>query len=66
MPDSWIDSDSAIVIAENNGGNEFRDNFEIENIQMSLDSPFEESTIWKVCYIAQDTTFCTEFNAVQE
>lgn len=66
ITNEWIDSDSAMVIAENNGGKEFRDEFEIENITMGLDRPFEESAIWKVCYMAQDTSFCTEFDASNE
>ncbi|MFC2120037.1 right-handed parallel beta-helix repeat-containing protein, partial [Bacteroidota bacterium] len=50
ITESWIDSDSAMVIAEGLGGKEFREEFEIENIEMSLLQSTEP--IWNIFYIS--------------
>lgn len=57
LPETWIDSDSAIVIADGQGGKEFRETFELQNIKMSLMKT--AWLAWGVLYLAQDTTFTT-------
>jgi parallel beta-helix repeat protein len=61
---SWIDSDSAIVIADSRGGKEFREAFELQNIGMSLAQSGWLS--WSVRYVSQDSIFNTFFDASKE
>ena len=64
LPELWIDSDAAIVIADGQGGKEFREAFELQTIKMSL---FKTAWFnWDVLYVAQDTTFSTSFDASME
>ncbi len=63
IPELWIDSDSAMLIADSKGGKEFKEAFEITNIEINMDRPFEETFIWSVRYFSQDTSFVTSFDA---
>ena len=63
IPESWIDSDSAMVMADSKGGKEFKEAFEIRNIEISLSRPWSETFIWRVHYFSQDSSFTTEFDA---
>ena len=60
----WIDSDSAIVIAEGMGGKDFREEFDLINVEMSLAKT--HWFFWTVNYISQDTTFQASFDASME
>ena len=53
----WIDSDSALMIAEAQGGKEFRDKNPNYKIKMTLSEPLtpSPSTRWYVYYISLDT-----------
>jgi len=64
ITDTWIDSDSAIVIAENQGGTEFRKIFDINTIEMSIMQT--HSLEWTVHYVSQDSIFTTYFDATME
>lgn len=57
---SWIDSDSAMVVADGMGGKEFREEFEVLNIEMAFLQPTEP--IWNIIYIAQDTSLFISFD----
>lgn len=61
IPKSWINSDSALVISDGMGGKEFRNEFDIESIEMTLQNT--NSFFWTVHYIAQDTIFSAYFDA---
>ena len=61
IPETWIDSDSAIVVADGLGGKEFRETFEIQTIKMDLINTW--GLHWNVYYISPDSTFSTYFDA---
>lgn len=63
ITESWIDSDSAIVITENIGGRSFRDSFELKAIEMNLAQT--HWLFWNIFYIAQDTTFTINIDALK-
>lgn len=58
---SWIDSDSALVIAEEKGGKAFREANIIEQIELILAKSPE--LLWNVNYIAGENSFNTSFDA---
>jgi len=64
LPETWIDSDSAMVVADVMGGKEFRETYDIQTIKMNLTNTW--GLIWNVYYISQDTTFNVYFNAFME
>jgi len=61
LPETWIDSDSAMVIAEEMGGKGFRERHEIENIFMDLTNTWGLN--WNVFYAAEDTVLNIYFDA---
>jgi len=61
LPETWIDSDSAMVIAEKMGGKGFRERHEIENIFMDLTNTWGLN--WNVFYAAEDTVLNVYFDA---
>lgn len=64
IQDAWIDSDSAIVIAELNGGKAFRQAFELENIEMGLS--WDSMPVWGIGYMAADTSVHFRIDALLE
>lgn len=59
--ESWIDSDSAMVIAEGMGGKDFREVFELESIGMGLAK--RPTFTWGIDYRARDTVFTATVDA---
>ena len=55
ITDPWMDSDSVIHIVDEMGGKAFRDEFELEGIEMGLQHT--HTLYWNVHYVAQDTGF---------
>lgn len=60
--DPWIDSDSAIVIADAMGGKDFRSQHELLSIEMGMLNT--HWLYWGIHYIAADTAFSVEFDAL--
>jgi hypothetical protein len=59
----WIDSDSAMVIAEGMGGRNFRKENEILAIEISLFNT--SSFVWQIDYISKDSSFRASIDALK-
>jgi len=63
---SWIDSDSAIVIANRQGGTEFINTTEFRKIDMYLFQNSEGFLFWEITYLAQDSMWGSNIDAILE
>ena len=59
LPESWMDSDAAVAIADSKGGEEFRETHELKHIEMNIAQT--HSLTWTVWYISEDGNFISTF-----
>ena len=70
VPEQWIDSDSAVVIAEQNGGKNFRQTHDDATMGMDLVGEWTDSSktavqpVWKVRYMSNTSGQRFEYKVV--
>ncbi len=69
LPESWIDSDAALIVAEQNSGSEFRQIFDDVNIDVDL-TKYESGEAgcvrptWQVFYVSPDSVMVVRVDAI--